>query len=727
VFSPDHEVVNGSRHQRGDVNNSGVVTAIVEERGATNQRETVAQMKRPTWEQAEGSPLPLGVTWIEEEQAFNFAIQSEHAESVTLLLYAPTDLVNPLLTYRFDYLRNKSGRVWHCRIPASEFRECSYYGYSVSGQAVSYIHSFDPQKVLLDPYAKAVFFPPDFDREFAMREGSNAGRAPLGMLTAHRLKFDWAGSRSPQHESDAVIYELHVKGFTKNPNSGVDPSLAGTYAGLVEKIPYLKELGITVVELMPIFQRDPQEGDYWGYMPLNFFAPHAQYASTRVQDEQHVEFRNMVKAFHEAGMGVVLDVVYNHTCEGDHRGPIYSYKGIDSAGYYMISGDPTNPYANYSGTGNTLNFGEPHVRKMVMDSLRYWKQEMHIDGFRFDLASVFSRNADGSLNWGDAPIFSEIAADPELGKLRLIAEPWDTGAYQLGRGFPGMTWLQWNGRFRDDIRRFVKSDLGMVPDLMRRLYGSDDFFPDTRADSYHAYQSVNYVSSHDGFTLYDVVSYNEKRNWTNGHNNQDGMNDNYSWNCGYEGDEGAPDEVLALRRKQVKNFCCLLMLSNGIPIFRAGDEFLNTQFGNNNPYNQDNTTGWLDWSQLQTNQDTFRFFKSMIAFRKQHPSLSRSRFWREDVDWYGAGERADLSHDSRSLAFCLHGASQCDDDIYVMINAYWEELEFHIQEGVAHEWVRVVDTALAAPGDFSEPGAPLGEASYLVAPRSVVVLLRRSN
>ena len=495
--------------------------------------------------------------------------------------------------------------------------------------------------------------------------------------------------------------------------------------GLVEKIPYLKELGITVVELMPIYQRDPQEGDYWGYMPLNFFAPHAQYASTREEDEQHLEFRNMVKAFHQAGIGVVLDVVYNHTCEGDHRGPIYSYKGFDSASYYMMTSDPANPYANYSGTGNTLNFGEAHVRQMVMDSLRYWKKEMHVDGFRFDLASVFSRNADGSLNWGHAPIFSEIAADPELGRLRLIAEPWDTGAYQLGRGFPGITWLQWNGRFRDDLRRFVKGDPGMIPDLMRRIYGSDDLFPDDRADAYHAYQSVNYVNSHDGFTLYDLVAYNQKHNLANGNNNQDGTNDNYSWNCGYEGDEGAPNDVLALRRKQVKNFFTLLMLSNGTPMFRAGDEFLNTQYGNNNPYNQDNTTGWLDWSQLQSNQDIFRFFTNMIGFRKSHPTLSRSRFWREDVNWYGTGARADLSYDSHSIAFCLHGASQKDDDIYVMINAYWEPLEFQIQEGTGQQWLRIVDTALPSPDDFSDGGDPLGAMNYLVGPRSVVVLLRR--
>jgi len=677
-----------------------------------------------TWAQAEGSPLPLGVTWIEAEQAFNFALHAEHAESVTLLLYAPSDLVNPLLTFRFDFLHNKSGRIWHCRIPIAEMGEAHYYAYSVSGQTAPQLHSFDPQKVLLDPYAKCIFFPPDFARELAEREGSNAGRAPLGALRGQRQAPDLDREHLQHHESDAIIYELHVRGFTKHASSGVDPARAGTYAGLVEKIPYLKDLGITVVELMPIFQRDPQEGDYWGYMPLSFFAPHAQYAGAGDHDEQHVEFRNMVKAFHQANIGVVLDVVYNHTCEGDHRGPIYSYKGIDAPAYYMLSSDPANPYANYSGTGNTLNFGEGQVRKMVMDSLRYWKQEMRIDGFRFDLASVFSRNADGSLNWGHAPIFSEIAADPELGRMRLIAEPWDTGAYQLGRGFPGVTWLQWNGRFRDDIRRFVKSDPGMVPDLMRRIYGSDDLFPDTRADAYHAYQSVNYVTSHDGFTLYDLVAYNQKRNWANGHQNQDGMDQNYSWNCGYEGDDAVPSAVLALRRKQVKNFCCLLFLSNGTPMFRAGDEFLNTQFGNNNPYNQDNETGWLDWKQLQANGDIFRFFKNMIAFRKSHPTLSRSRFWREDVAWYGVGPGVDLSHDSRSLAFCLHGVSQGDDDIYVMINAYWEDLEFEIQEGTAQEWRRIVDTAQPSPDDFSEHGLPLERTKYLVSPRSVVVLLR---
>ena len=682
-----------------------------------------APRRRPTWAETEGLPLPLGATWIEDEQAFNFAVYAQDAECVTLLLFSTSDLENPVLALRFDPLRNKSGRIWHCRIPLDRMREARYYAYSVAGHTIEGLPGFDDKKILLDPYAKSVFFPSEFNRKLASGPGANAGKAPLGVLPRVRTQFDWTEGTAPQPESNAIIYELHVKGFTRNPNSGVAPSRAGSYAGLIEKIPYLKDLGITVVELMPIFQRDPQESDYWGYMPLSFFAPHSQYASI-ADDEQHVEFKSMVDAFHRAGIFVVLDVVYNHTCEGDHTGPTYSFKGFDAAGYYMRSGDPCHPYANYSGTGNTLNFNQPHVRKMVMDGLRHWKNEMRIDGFRFDLASVFSRNADGSLNWGDAPIFSEIAADPELSRLALIAEPWDVGGYQLGRGFPGTTWLQWNARYRDDLRRFVKGDPGMIPDLMRRIYGSDDLFPDSREDAYHAFQSVNYIDCHDGFTLYDLVSYNEKRNWKNGHENQDGMDANYSWNCGHEGDEGVPTQVQELRRKQVKNFCCLLMLSNGIPMFRAGDEFLNTQFGNNNAYNQDNEISWLDWSQLEANQDIFRFFKSMIAFRKAHPSLCRSRFWRDDISWYGVGRTVDMSPHSKSLAFCLHGASQDDDDIYVMINAYWDALPFEVQEGAPEDWARIVDTNLPSPQDFPESSLPLPQLRYEVAARSVVVLLR---
>jgi glycogen operon protein len=642
---------------------------------------------------------------------------------MTLLLFAPADLLNPAFTFRFDFLRNKSSRIWHCRIPAAAVGAARYYAYSASGAGPG----FDAQKQLLDPYAHCIFFPDTFDRTAAMRPGSNAGQAVLGVIPAAQAHSDGrpASRGIPHHEADAIVYEVHVRGFTKHPSSGVDPARAGSYDGLVEKIPYLKDLGVTIVELMPVFQRDLQDDDYWGYMPLNFFSPHDLYASRDQPGQEHEEFRDMVNALHEAGIEVVLDVVYNHTAEGDHHGPLYSYKGLDNNEYYMMSGDPASPYANYSGTGNTLNVSSPYVREMILDSLRYWRLEMGVDGFRFDLASVFSRNPDGSLNWGNPPIIGEIAANPDLRNIRLIAEPWDAGgAYQLGRGFPGITWLQWNGRFRDDVRRFVKSDAGMAPDLIRRLYGSNDLFPDDRANAYHAFQSVNYVTSHDGFTLYDLVAYNEKHNEANGENNLDGMDQNYSWNCGVEGDDNVPPEVMALRRKQIRNFCCLLMLANGTPMFRAGDEFMQTQRGNNNPFNQDNETSWLDWGRLRQNQDIFQFFQRMIAFRKSHPSLCRSRYWRDDVRWYGATGSVDASEDSRSLAFFLSGASQNDDDLYVMINAWWQELAFTIHEGAEGEWSRVVDTSLAGPDGFVEAGVPLKSPEYLVAARSVVVLVR---
>jgi isoamylase len=681
--------------------------------------------RNPSWISAEGTPSPLGVTWIEAEQAFNFAVFSEYAESVTLLLFHADDLMHPSFHFLFDFLRNKSGPVWHCRIPASTVGSARYYAYSVAGPNPPGM--FDPQKLLLDPYARCVFFPETFDRTLAMREGSNAGRAPLGVMAAAQpLTKDSALSRVTHFESDAIIYELHVRGFTKHSSSGVDASRAGTFDGLVEKIPYLKELGVTVVELMPVFQGDPQDGSYWGYMPLNFFSPQSSYASRSAFCGQHQEFRSMVEALHGAGIEVVLDVIYNHTAERDLQGPIYSFKGLANNEYYMLTGDPTNPYANYSGTGNTLNTTRPYVRQMIVDSLRYWRSEMGIDGFRFDLASVFSRNPDGSLSWQDPPIFEEICADPELSDARLIAEPWDAGGvYQLGRSFRGISWMQWNGAFRDDVRRFVKGDGGVVPNLMRRLYGSDDFFPDDRAHAYHAYQSVNFVTSHDGFTLYDLVSYNDKRNWANGNENRDGADQNYSWNCGMEGDEGLPQSILALRRKQIKNFCCLLMLSNGTPMFRAGDEFMQTQRGNNNPYNQDNEISWLDWDRYRRNPDIFRFFQRMIAFRKAHPSLCRSRFWRNDVRWHGVDAPVDMSQDSHSLAFFLSGASENDDDIYVMINAYWQKLTFKIQEGVPGQWARVVDTSLPSPDDVIEVAAPFESASYVVDERSVVVLVRR--
>jgi len=682
-----------------------------------------------SWTRIEGSPFPLGVSWIPGEEAFNFALYSKHAHRVTLELYGEQNVTDPVFRYEFNYLRNKTGRIWHCRIPASRADGARYYAYRVDGPApgTGYAqHHFDPEKVLVDPYAQAVFFPAGFDRGAACRPGDNAGKAPLGLLHPEARDFDWGGDRRVCQESDLVIYEMHVRGFTRDPSSGVSTAKRGTYSGVIEKIPYLVELGITAVELMPVFQFDPQEGNYWGYMPLNFFAPHNGYASGEGPCRQHDEFREMVKALHAAGIEVILDVVFNHTGEGDHRGPAYSFRGIDNSTYYLISGNPANPYRNDAGCGNTLHTANRAVRRLILDSLRHWAEEMHVDGFRFDLASIFSRNSDGSINEDDPAIFGQIGADPDLADVRLIAEPWGGGLYQLGRNFPGTRWSQWNGRFRDTLQRFVRGDPGMVADLMTRLYGSSlDLFPDDRASAYRPFQSVNYITSHDGFTLYDMVAYNHKHNRANGEENRDGHHDS-SWNCGCEGDDGAPPEVLELRKRQVKNFCCLLLLANGTPMFRMGDEFLQTQGGNNNPYNQDNETSWLDWTRLEANRDVFRFFQRMIALRKAHPSLARSHFWRDDVEWYGVTPAADTSYNSHSLAFCLDGGSQDDADFYVMINAHWQDMAFGIHQGTAGGWKRVVDTALASPDDIREPGeeVPVESVEYPVRARSVVVLLR---
>ena len=652
-----------------------------------------------TWATAEGLPYPLGVS--PSDDSFNFALYSKHATSVRLLLFGEAELVTPMLEVVLDPLRHKSGRIWHCRVARNAVGDARYYAYVVDGPPSTGrydVHAFHPEKRLFDPYARALVFP--------------NGGSPLGVLEACPPTYDWGNDRRPHHESDAVIYELHVRGFTQHASSGVAADAHGTFAGIVDKIPYLRELGVNVVELMPIFQLDPTSDDYWGYMPMTFFAPNRTYA----RDPAHCvgSFRRMVKALHDADIEVVLDVVYSHTAEGGADGPIYSFKGIDNSTYYLTT--ETSDYANFSGTGNSLNCSNRYVRKMILDSMRYWVREMHVDGFRFDLASVFSRNPDGTINVGDPPIFGDITSDPDFDDVRMIAEPWDAaGAYELGRAFPGISWLQWNGLFRDDIRRFVRGDAGMVGALMQRLYGSDDLFPDDPMNAYHAYQSVNLVTCHDGFTLHDLVSYDRKHNAANGHDDRDGPEENWSWNCGHEGD-GAPAEVEALRVRQAKNFIALLLLSNGTPMLRAGDELLHTQHGNNNPYNQDNETSWLDWRRRETHADFFRFTQQMIAFRKAHPSLGRSRFWRDDVEWFGATGLVDFGPEARTLAFCLHGASQGDDDLYVMVNASSEDLRFTIQDVGAAPWQRVIDTADRRPDD---PG-------FVIA-RSVVVLARNSR
>jgi glycogen operon protein len=672
------------------------------------------------WARREGLPYPLGVSWVAEDRAYNFALYSKHATSVRLLVFGD-DVERPLLERALDPLVNKSGRVWHVRVAADAIAGARYYGYLVDGPASDGAferHAFHPEKLLLDPYARRIYFPPAFSREAARGPGANLGKAPLGVLEAFDPPAVTPPS-APLHGADAIVYELHVRGFTQHASAGVTGAARGTFAGVIEKIPYLRELGVTVVELMPVFQLDPQGGDYWGYMPLSFFAPHQGYAPAG--ESPLAAFRAMVDALHAAGIEVVIDVVYNHTAEGDARGPIYSFKGLCNSTYYMMRDDA---YLDYSGTGNSLNANNRYVRKMILDSMRWWVRELGVDGFRFDLASVFARRQDGSINVEDPPIFGEIAGDPDFDGVRMIAEPWDAaGAYALGRGFPGVAWLQWNSRFRDDVRRFVRGDASTTGALMQRLYGSDDLFPDDRIDAYHAYQSVNYVTCHDGYTLWDLVSYTRKRNQANGHDNQDGPAESWSSNGGWEGDDGAPAEVIAARVRRAKMFVALLLLANGTPMLRAGDELLHTQRGNDNPYNQDNETSWLDWRGRDRQPGFWRFVQQMIALRKRHPSIARSRFWRDDVRWFGPGGVVDLAR--TLVAYGLRGASQGDSDLYVMINGGGEATPFVVQEPDGH-WQVLVDTARPSPEDIEldRPRA-LAHPSYPVEARSVVVLERR--
>jgi isoamylase len=677
---------------------------------------------RSAW-RADGAVAPFGAAWLPELTAWNFALYAHHATAVTLLLYGD-DPVTPVAELPLAWRTNRTGRVWHRSVRADDAPGARYYAYKVDGPEGSG-NRFDAAKILLDPYAPAVYFPPGFSRDAAMRPGSNAGKAPLGVLPTARVAFEWEDDRAPHHDGDLVVYELHVRHFTMRSNSGVPEGARGTFAGVVAKIPYLVDLGVTAVELMPIFQCDPQEGSHWGYMPLHLFSPHQAYAGVADPLAAFDEFRAMVKALHAAGIEVILDVVYNHTTEVGMGGPTYSLRGIDNGTYYQL--DPgTWAYRDDAGTGNVLRCAHPQVRALILDSMRFWTREGHVDGFRFDLASIFTRRDDGTIDLDAPSIISEMSNDPSFANVRLIAEPWDMAAYQLGRSFPGIAWAQWNGRFRDDVRRFVKGDPASVAPLMTRLYGSDDLFPDRPPDAYRPWQSVNFMTCHDGFVLYDLVAYDRKHNEANGDGNSDGPDDNRSWNCGVEGEVQVPSAVQELRIRQAKNFLTLLMLANGTPMFRAGDEFLHTQRGNNNPYNQDNEITWLDWDRLIDHADVHRFVRGLIAFRKANPALARNQFWHDDARWHGVGAAPDLTWSSHTLALCVHGSAVGPTDIYAMMNAYWEPLTFRVQEGPAEEWRRVIDTGLPSPDDLAEgTAAPaLSSLDYVVGPRSIVVLTR---
>jgi isoamylase len=681
-----------------------------------------------------GRSLPLGATALAE--GVNFVLLCRHGTAVWLVLY-PVEEGPPLAEIPLDPWKNRTGYHWHIQVAGlpPAFR----YGWRVDGPRGGG-HRFDPSTILLDPAATALSGgvvwgqckDPDRDR---------SARRSLFF----RRSFDWREDVPPLTSlSDSIIYELHVRGFTCHPSSGV--AKPGTFAGLIEKIPYLQSLGVTAVELLPIHEFDecdcpfqnPLTGEplrnYWGYNSIAFAAPKASYASLAREHNQVTEFRQMVRAFHQAGIEVILDVVFNHTGEGDHRGRTYSFRGLDNELYYMLAPDGT--YLNFSGVGNTLNCNHPVVRQLLMNCLHFWVADMHVDGLRFDLASVMGRDYEGNV-LVKPPVVEMIAEDGMLADTKLIAEPWDAaGLYQVGQFPYGRRWSEWNGQYRDDVRRFWRGEPGLARLLATRLSGSADLYESSGRQPWH---SVNFVTSHDGFTLVDLVSFNQKHNEVNGEGNRDGVNENFSWNCGVEGPTDDP-KVLQLRRRQAKNFIVTLLISQGVPMLLAGDEFLRTQGGNNNAWCQDNEVSWVDWGLAAKNADFLRFVREMIALRKAHPALRRRTFFRgagptgdnkPDIIWHGVKPgQPDFSAAGQTLAFALDGSQtgrEADQDFYVACNALREPVRFRIPRAPSgRPWRRIVDTALDSPLDIvaaSEGPRVSVNFAYRVAPFATVILI----
>ncbi|MDC0835836.1 glycogen debranching protein GlgX [Geitlerinema sp. CS-897] len=679
-----------------------------------------------------GESFPLGATV--KSNGTNFALFSKYAEAVTLLLFDRPDDARPSRMIPLDPQRHKTSHYWHVFVPGVGAGQL--YGYRVLGPN----HPdrglcFDSAKVLLDPYAKAVATD-TYDRAAAIRPGDNCAYALKGVVVDTE-GYDWEGDRHPKTPyASTVIYELHVGGFTRHPSSGVAPEKRGTFAGLVEKIPYLKELGVTAVELLPVQQFDENDApdgfpNYWGYSPIAFFAPHNRYCSRKDPLGAIDEFRDTVKALHRAGIEVILDVVFNHTAEGNEYGPTLSYRGLANETYYILDKDPAR-YSNYSGCGNTFRSHHAVVGRLILDCLRYWVSEMHVDGFRFDLASVLSRDYHGKPQ-EDPPILWAIESDPVLAGTKLIAEAWDAaGLYQVG-SFIGDRFAEWNGPFRDDARRFVKSDRNTVSCLAARLIGSPDIYKQPDRD---LNRSINFITCHDGFTLNDLVSYNHKHNLANGEDNCDGSNDNHSWNCGVEGDTDDP-HVEALRRQQIKNLLTVLLMSQGTPMLLMGDEVRRSQRGNNNAYCQDNELSWFDWTLCDRNAETLRFTRKLVHFIQTRKIFQVEEFLTigshpisPSLRWHGVclGE-PDWSRDSHTLAFSLR-YPQADEFLYIAFNAYWEPLDFelpHLPE--SQQWHRLVDTALPSPEDISSPetASPVKGNIYHLAERSSIVLYSRQS
>jgi len=673
-----------------------------------------------------GESFPLGATVT--EKGVNFCLFTKNAEHVELLLFDEKDQLQPTHQIKLDPTLNKTFYYWHCFIPGLQSGQ--RYAYRVYGpNQPSQGLRFDGEKVLIDPYARAVEMGL-YDRGAAVFPGDNCHKS-IRSVVIDPQKYDWEGDRPLNHPfAKSVIYELHVAGFTKSPSSGVREDIRGTYRGLIEKIPYLKALGVTSVELMPCHQFDPTDApsglNYWGYSPIAFFAPHTAYGAAEQPEAILDEFRDMVKAFHKAGIEVILDVVFNHTGEGNERGPVLSHKGVENRAYYMLESADQQYYSDYTGTGNTLNANHSVVRRMIVDCLCHWVREMHIDGFRFDLASVLSRDENGHF-LENPPLLWEIESEPQLASTKIIAEAWDTRGYQLG-SFIGDKWAEWNGVYRDDIRKFIKGDGGMIPLLADRMVGSPNLFGSILRDPN---RSINFISCHDGFTMNDLVSYNQKHNQANGENNRDGSNNNNSWNCGFEGPSKDP-EIQALRHKQIKNMMTILMVSQGTPMLSMGDEVRRTQNGNNNAYCQDNEISWMNWDAVEQEEELLTFVKKLISFNLSSAFFQENIYWTNPggivISWHGTQLfEPDWSTHSHALAFQLYHP-ETNEHLFVALNAFWEDLEFQVPQLPVEvnngKWKRIVDTSLSPPEDCCLNGQKPQwiKGQYVLSARSILVL-----
>jgi glycogen operon protein len=692
-------------------------------------QETLAAHS-PARPDSTGRSHPLGASLAPD--GANFSLFSRTASRIDLLLFDRVDDCRPSRVIPLDPSANRTYHYWHVFVPGIEVGQ--FYGFRAYGphEPASGLR-FDSTKVLLDPYGRAVAVPACYCREAACREGDNAATAMKSVVTDPGA-YDWERDAPLQRPwSRTIIYEMHVRGFTAHSSSGLAESKRGTYAGLVEKIPYLQQLGITAVELLPVFQFDAQDApagktNYWGYSPVSFFAPHQAYSARGDPMGVVNEFRDMVKALHRGGIEVILDVVFNHTAEGGSDGPTHCFRGLDNRAYYLLCKDRSQ-YANFTGTGNTLNANHPAVRRMIVDSLRYWVSEMHVDGFRFDLASILARDSSGAV-MSNPPVLWDIESDPVLAGTKLIAEAWDAaGLYQVG-SFVGDSWKEWNDRFRDDIRDFFRGAEDTVWRAADRMVGSPSIYGPKQRE---VEQSINFVACHDGLTLNDVVSYNHKHNEENGEDNHDGCQENRSWNCGFEGATDDP-EIETLRNRQVKNLLTAVMLSGGVPMFVMGDEVRRSQRGNNNAYCQDNDTSWFDWNLLSKHADVLRFVKLLIQRRlirdveHEHRRVSLSQVLREqDHAFHGVKlNQPDWSRFSHSIAI---GGELKKEGVFahVILNAHWEALDFELPElrGSGDHWHRWIDTALDPLHDicaWNEEEIVPGQ-TYRVGSRSVVVLI----